>query len=282
MTPEPPALPSLNECAQLLSEVVDINAVLVDQRVLPAPGSPAALELAASGEQPGQAGCWGEEPVRRAYMVAVANYHVALEHAQAVTTLMSGSFTAVPASVLARALAEVASQAWWLLEPDIGHVNRVRRLQALRYRGAVEVENAAKADGLSPDEYHLYAETKLQVEEYSDQLQLERPRLDTSKRYPIYECGGQRLPTARYRVEQMFSAIDLSSVYPVFSGYSHGETFALWREFVLMAAESSQLRYSPVLNEDSFRGVVSVASYALHPAAYRFIAAFGLGESTAG
>lgn len=282
MTPEPPTLPSLTECAQLLSDVVDINAVLVDRRVLPAPGSPAALELAAACEQPAQTGMWGEEPVRRAYMVALANYHAALEHSQAVTALMCGSFTAVPASVLVRALVEVASQAWWLLEPDIGHVNRVRRLQALRYRGAVEAENAAKADGLSPDEYHLYAETKLQVHKYSEELQLELPRLDKSKGYRVYECGDQRLPTARYRVEQMFSGVDLPSVYPVFSGYSHGETYALWREFVLAAADESQTRYGPVLNEDSFRGVVAVAAYALHPPAYRFIVAFGLGESATG
>jgi hypothetical protein len=267
---------TLADTAQLLGEVVDINRVLVDPRVQPMPGSPAALEIAEACQQPGESGPWGEQPVREAYTVAVGNYHVALEHAQAITTLTSGDFTAVPASVLVRALVEVASQAWWLLEPGIGHVNRVRRLQALRYRSAVEGEKTAKAMGLAADEYHLYVETEAQVARYSEQLQLEIPRVDGSKGYTVYECGSERLPTPSYRVIAMFDGVDLPSVYRHFSGYSHGDPFVLWREFVLTAAGDTGPRYSPVINEDSFKGVVAVASYGLHPPAHRLIEAFGL------
>ena len=121
-TLDPMSGPTLAECAQLLADVVDINQVLVDPRVVPALGSPAAAELEAACRQGGKAGFWGEEPVRLAYTVAVTNYGAALEHARAVARLMSGEFTAVPASVLVRALVEVASQAWWLLESGIGHV----------------------------------------------------------------------------------------------------------------------------------------------------------------
>ncbi len=109
--------PTLAGCAQLLKDVADVYNVLVHPRAVPASGSPATAELEAACRHHGRDGFWGEEPVRMAYTVAVTNYGAALEHAQAIVTLMSGEFTAVPASVLVRALVEVASQAWWLLEP---------------------------------------------------------------------------------------------------------------------------------------------------------------------
>jgi hypothetical protein len=66
-------------------------------------------------------------------------YHAALDHGKAMVALMTGAFTAVPVVTLARALVEVAGQAWWLLEPGIGHVGRLERPQILRYRMSTAV-----------------------------------------------------------------------------------------------------------------------------------------------
>jgi hypothetical protein len=192
---------------------------------------------------------------------------------------MSGEFTAVPASVLVRALVEVASQAWWLLEPGIGHVKRVRRVQALRYRSAVDGEKAARADELSPDEYHIYTETKAQVEQYAQALGLEDPGIDTSKPWRVYVCGSERLPTASHRVKELLKDIDLPSVYSIFSGYSHGELYTQWLEFELDMDGTQQLCRNPIINEQSFRNAVGIASYALHPPAYRLMSMFGLDQS---
>ncbi|HEV2403428.1 MAG TPA: hypothetical protein VGS08_04455 [Candidatus Saccharimonadales bacterium] len=74
----------------------------------------------------------------------------------------------------------------------------------------------------------------------------------------------------------MFKSIDLPSVYPVFSGYSHREPFALWREFELAMDGTQQLCRNPTINEQSFRNAVGVASYALHPPGYRLMTMFGL------
>jgi hypothetical protein len=126
------------------------------------------------------------------------NYHVALDHARTMVALTSGEYSAGSASVLARALVEVASQTWWLLEPDIGHVRRVRRLQTFRYRSALEGEKAAKADGATADEYWTYTETTAQVEQCSRDLALETPYVDRSKRWPVYVCCTERLPTASW------------------------------------------------------------------------------------
>ncbi|MGH3401314.1 MAG: DUF5677 domain-containing protein [Streptosporangiaceae bacterium] len=269
-------IPSLAESMKLLDEVVDINSVLVDPRVGPTPGSSAADELEAACRHRGRDGFWDEEPVRTVYTVAVMNYSTALEHARAIVALMSGEFTATPTSVLVRALIEVASQTWWLLEPDIGHVKRVCRLLALRYRSADGGESAARADGLCPDEYHDYTETTADIKQYAHDLGLEAPRVDSSRPWRVYVCGSERLPTASYRVKAMLKDIDLPSVYPILSGYSHGELFALWREFEIAMDGTQQLCRVPTVNELSFRNAVGVASYALHPPANRLVTMFGL------
>ena len=270
--------PALTESAKLLDEVVDINRVLVDPRTGPRAGSPADAELRKAQQQPGPTGAWGEGPVRAAYALAVMNYQVALDHASAMVVLTNGELSAVSVSVLARALVEVASQAWWLLEPGIGHAKRVRRLLALRYRSAREGEKAATADGVPADDHRTYTETTAQIERDAHDLGLETPSVDRSKRWTVYVCGSQQLPTASWRVERMFSDIDLPSVYPIFSGYSHGELFALLREFE-MAARGLDVHYRPVVNEESFKGAVAVASYALHPPAERLIRLYGLSDA---
>lgn len=267
--------PTLSECAHLLAEVADIHSVLADPRAVPRPGSQAAAEMEAACRQPGQDGSWGESPVRLAYTMAITNYSAALEHARAVVMLMSGQFTALPASVLVRALVEAASQAWWLLEPDIGHANRVRRALALRYRSASEGEKAARADGIPPGEYHNYTETKAQVEYDSQALSLGHPGVDASRPWRVYYCGSERLPTASRRVQDMLEDIDVPSVYALFSGYSHGELFAHWREFTLAVDGAGQICPNPVINEQSFKTATGIASYALHPPAHRLVTLFG-------
>lgn len=271
---------SLSEYAKLLDDVVDIWRVLADPRIEPRPGSPAAEELQAAQQQPCSDGStWGEDPVREAYALAVLNYQVALDHGTAIAALTREPHSAVSASVVARALAEVASQAWWLLGPGIGHVKRVARSVALRYRNACEGEKAAMADGMPADDHTEYTETKAQVEQYAHDLGIETLSVDRSKPWKVYVCGSERLPTASKRVEMLFSGIDLPSVYPVLSGYSHGELFTLLRDFELLTRGDLGAHYRSVVNEDSFKGAVAVASYALYPPGERLSKLFGLGDT---
>lgn len=272
---------SLTEYGKLLAEVVDIYAVLADPRVTPRTGSPASEELRQAREQPCPAGTWGEEPVHEAYALAVMNYQVALDHAAVIAAIATVERATVSASALARTLVEVASQAWWLLEPGIGHLGRVQRMLALRYRSACEGEKTAMADGVPADEHPSYTETTAQVTQYAQMLGLETPSVDRSKPWPVYICGSERLPTASWRVKELFSGIDLPSVYPLLSGYSHGELFALVREFEQVARGDLGTHYRSVLNEDSFKGAVAVASYALYPPGERLSELFGLDSQTA-
>ncbi len=168
-------------------------------------------------------GAWGEEPVRSANALAILNFMVALDHATAIAAMTKNGSSAVSASVVTRALVEVASQAWWLLEPDIEHVNRVERMIAMRYRSARQGEKTAIADGVPVEAHPTYTETTKQVAEYAKGLGLQAPRLDSSKPWQVLVCGNERLPTASWPIKEMFADIDLPSVYSLFSGCSHGK-----------------------------------------------------------
>lgn len=264
---------ALTEYAKVLADVAETNDVLVDPRVTLAPGSPAIEELQAAREQSCPTGVWGEDPVRLAYALALMQYRTALEHAHAMVVLMTGTFTAVPVVVLARALVEVAGQVWWLLEPGIGHVSRVERLQILRYRSAVEGQRSAEADGLPENAYDQYTETTAQVEDYSRSLDLAVPAW--SKRDHTYVCGNEKLPSATSLVRGLFDKVDVPSVYNLYSGYAHGHPFALWREYAEEVVNDG-LRYRPVVNEDSFKGAAAIASYALYPPGERLSKLFRL------
>jgi hypothetical protein len=254
------------EQAELLREVIDIYEVLLDPRVTPAIGSPAAAELEAA-----RAAEWGEEPVWMAYGWARFYFQAAVEHGKAIAMLTTADCTAIPAMVLARALVEVAGQAWWLLEPEIGAVRRVQRLQLLRCRSAYEGERAAQADGVSPDAYHEYSETMAEVEEYSRQLGLALP---ARSRRGTYDCGGDQLPSATSLTAGLFAKLDVPGLYNLYSGYSHGHPFALRRDFLPLGR--SEIGFQPTAIEESFMAAVAVSSYAIYPAAERLTGLFGL------
>lgn len=261
--------------AGLLSEVAEIFSVLVDPAAGPAPGSPAERELATARDHDAGTGPWGEEPIRTAYALAALNYNAALDQARAMTALMTGAFTAVPTMVLGRSLIEATSRAWWLLEPGIGAIARVERYQAARYAGAVEGERAMLADGVPEEEVGLYTETPSQVGEYSRKLGLAAPM----NKGHVYVCGDQRLPSPWRRVVDMFEEIDVPGAYNYYSGFSHGEHYALQHAFEETIGLDGHHFYLPVVNEEAIKGAVAMASWALYPPAARVTTLFGLGQS---
>lgn len=267
----------LESHAALLGEVVEIFSVLVDPRVEPAPGCTAERELQVTKELPAKDGVWGNGPLHLAYGTALICYRAALEQAGAVAQLMGGARSAVPAGVLARSVAETASQAWWLLESGIGGKRRVQRLQALRFRSACEGEKAAKVDGAIADQYGRYTETTQVVESYSQTLGLDVPRRDGR----VYVCGEERLGTPSHRVPAMFADVDVPSVYNLQSGYPHGELFALRQGFELTDEGARFPHARPLQSAEAFTAAVAVASYSLYPPGYRLSTLYGLDRPAA-
>lgn len=262
----------LSSYARLLDDVVGIFGVLVDPRVVPAADSPAAGELRAAAIEPAEKGFWGDRPVRTSYALAAMSYQAALEQASAMAALMTGGFTVVPAAGLARCLTETASQAWWLLEPPIGHRRRVERLQATRARSATEGQRVAAANGVADHEQHRYTETIDQLAAYSQSLQLDTPHRDGH----VWVCGAERLPSPSRRVEAMFTEIDVPAVYGLYSAFTHGELFALWQGYENHTDGGNEDFHRATINVESFKGVVSTACWALTAVARRAVELFGL------
>lgn len=253
-----------------LRRTVEIFAVLTDARVAPRPCSPADCELSeARGLTLGDR-TWGEAPVRTAYAAALMSYTVALDEARAMAAALTGDTkTAIPVVVLARSLAETASQAWWLLEPGTGARGRVERLQCVRLRSAIEGEQAAAADGIVEADWPQYTETQAYVLEYSRMLGLDSPTRDGW----VHVCGGQRLPSAKHRIAAMFGDVGVEGVYNIHSGFAHGEIFALGQGFE-QSADSQLCR--PVVHEGTLQGAVAVTARGLYCPADRLARLYGL------
>jgi len=262
----------LHAHAKLLDGVVGILSVLADPQIGPQPESAAEDELRATRDLPAEKGDWGEEPIRLAYGSAILCYRASLEQAHAAAVMLTGEYSVVPAAILARSVAETASQAWWLLEPDIGGKRRVCRLQTLRCRSACEGEKAAAADGATANQY---GETNRAVQCFSGALGLDAPRRDGY----AYVCGAERLETPSRRIPAMFAEVDAPNVYHLLSAYSHGKRFALCQGFQLSDEKGRMPRVSLIRSPDSpdaSKAAVAIASYALYSAGDRLSILYGL------
>jgi hypothetical protein len=253
-----------------LRSTVEIFGVLTDPRILPQPGSSADRELAEARELAMSDGTWSEGPVRTVYAAALMSYTAALDEAQAMAAVITGGVrTAIPAVVLARSIAEITSQAWWLLELGTGARGRVERLQCLRLRSATEGEKAAEADGVDEADWGQYTETRAQVYEYSRRLGLDTPR----KAGYVNVCGSQRMPSVSRMVAKMLSDVGVEAAYNIHSGFAHGELFALWQGFE--RSDDGRL-VRPVVHEPTLQGAVATVARALYCPAARLSDLFGL------
>lgn len=253
-----------------LRSTVEHFGVLADRQVTPRSGSTADQELSEARTLSLADGIWGEGRVRTAYQAALMSYTAALDEGLAAAAVLTGGVrTAIPAVVLSRSIAEVCSQAWWLLESGVGARGRVERLQCLRLRSAIEGERAAEADGIDRADWPRYTETQAQVREYSRKLGLAEPRRDGY----VHVCGSQRMPSVSRMVPAMLSEVGVEGAYNIHSGFAHGEIFALWQGF----GHSDDGRLiRPVVNERTLQGAVAVAARALYCAAARLSDLFGL------
>jgi hypothetical protein len=253
-----------------LRNTVDFFGVLTDPQVAPRPGSPADQELAEARILSLGDGIWGEDRVLTVYAAALMSYTAALDEAVAMAAVITaGVRTAIPAVVLARSIAELCAQAWWLLELRLGARGRVERLQCLRMRSAIEGERAAEANGIDEADWHEYTETQAEVREYSRKLGLGEPRRERH----VHVCGSQRMPSVSYNVAIMLGDAGVQAAYNIHSGFAHGELFALWQGFE-RASDGALIR--PVVKEPTLQGAVAVAARALYYPAARLSEQFGL------
>ncbi|MEU0214508.1 hypothetical protein ABZ281_05055 [Streptomyces sp. NPDC006265] len=98
------------------------------------PGSPASGEC----QRDTLAGSWGAHPVRDANITPLSSVFVMLDHLDSLATLFRSPGGITASHTIARAALDIAIGPWFLLEPEIGERERVRRYMNLRLQSLKE------------------------------------------------------------------------------------------------------------------------------------------------
>jgi hypothetical protein len=248
----------------------------------PEAGAAAASDIqATSGLLTTSQALWGEGPIRTAFVVARLMCQAALNHAEAAANLLSASHKSVlPVDTLTCGALEAASQAWWLLDPDIPGRTRVVRCFLLRHVDATEF--AGVADKLKMlDPISEYGQTADQVASYYvTQLGLPDITGKGDRRDP-FRCDGEKLPTHSVLVAQfMTSILDVNEqgvakgFYAYFCGAPHAQLWRLMSHGPAIGTDGQAVLTPQVEREPVRAAVRSLIDACLQPA-MRAITLFG-------
>jgi hypothetical protein len=197
----------------------------------PASGSEAAAEL--SNNQTRQDGSpWSGDPPRTAYAAANLMMTGVLDNLASINQVLGIQMPVIGPTVLARSAIEIASGAWWLMEPGIGVRRRVCRELAL------SLESARRAKQVAEE----FQATGFQVgQEITDASQQEArvlQRIADLGITPPTQSGfspaieGERAMSATGATASMLRAVLPTSipgqfVYRTYSAVTHGEIYGL-------------------------------------------------------
>lgn len=210
----------LAEMTRYLTEASDaISSWFPDSEWVPAWQSEAARER--GGVVQGPDGAWSDMPVRTAYAAAAFLLEAILQCLRALSGALTAEATPYVANCLARSALEAGSQAWWLLEPNIGARRRVARFLLIRARSARAVQDTAKALGVRPGDY---GETVAIVVEHAATLGLQLVSADKGRRWL---CDGDELPGYTARARAFEHALRTHGSYGIYSGSAHAEWHAV-------------------------------------------------------
>ncbi len=133
----------------------------------PVSGSEATAEIA-NTEVRQTGGPWGEVPLRTAYAAANLMMTGVLDNLASIHNLIGIEMPVIGPTVIARSAIEIASGAWWLMEPGIGARRRACRELAL------SLESARRARTVAEEfKAHALAYGIQTGQEITDALQLE-------------------------------------------------------------------------------------------------------------
>ena len=196
----------------------------------PAPDSEATAELANTGTR-ADGSPWGEDPPRTAYAAANLMTHAVLDNLASLHQLLAGQMPVTGPTVVARSAIEIASGAWWLMEPGIGARARVCRELALSLRSARRARQVAGE----------FRDTGLDVDEAIEEAEQQEARvlqraadwgIATPSNAISPEIEGERIPEATFRTARMLRAalpasIPGTAIYRTYSAVTHGEIYGL-------------------------------------------------------
>ena len=195
----------------------------------PVPGSPADAEIRSAQTGPG--GPWGEEPVQTALSYASLATWTVCDHLNTMATLIEPSegLTLFGLQVMSRSALEAASQAWWLLEPDIGERVRVERSFGVRLRSARDTLRVLGELGVPASDIAA-----------SEQRKNEVLRQAAARGIAVHRRNGQpvglksSVPAKGELVAAILEEIDFGigkGFYSFLAGISHADPWALHQFF---------------------------------------------------
>jgi hypothetical protein len=207
---------------------------LVSAKWEPVPGSEAAAEVANTEVRQG-GDPWGEGPPRTAYAAASIMMTAVLDNLASIHNLTGIEMPVIGPTVVARSAIEIASGAWWLMEPGIGARRRVCRELALSLESArrarqvaEEIQDHARAhgiqvgqeiaDALQQEARVLQRITALGIAPPSSGFS---PKVETEKAEPATDA------TAAVLKEVLRKHGPGTSVYRTYSAVTHGTIYGL-------------------------------------------------------
>lgn len=187
---------------------------------VPAEHSAAAAERGVDDEMAGQIGY--------AYVMADMVLGMVHDHLRSILVLLDPPVTGFGVAVLARAVVESCARAWYLLEPGIGRVERVRRVMNESLHNQCELK-------LKEQGFDLATAARLDFAEFPDRNASMQDLIAEGKSYGFdatkptklgFVSLGEGRPTPTTLVPQMVGAPLGPILYGYLSGYTHGAPFA--------------------------------------------------------
>jgi hypothetical protein len=197
----------------------------------PAVPSEAAAEFA-NTEKRADGTPWGENPPRTAYAAANLMMTGVLDNLAAIGKLLDEEMPVIGPTILARSAIEIASGAWWLMEPGIGARRRVCRelvlsLTSARRAGQIASEFQAQGFPLTP-EVAAAAQEEAQVLQRIADLGIPAP---TGPRFSPKVENEQAMNDTDATAAMLKAVIPPTAppefVYRAYSAITHGQIYGL-------------------------------------------------------
>ncbi|MFD4609996.1 hypothetical protein ACFWOT_18220 [Streptomyces sp. NPDC058440] len=236
---------------------------------VPAAKSEAAAELA--NTEKGQNGPWGELPPRTAYAAANMMMTAVLDDLGSLQQLLGAKMPVIGPTVIARSAVEIASTAWWLMEPGIGVRKRVTRELVLSLTSARRAGQVAKDMEPSEAVTDALGQEPRVLQRMAD---LGIGQSMGGKHYdPIIDK--EKAPDATSGTAEMLKLVlpvkaSKEAIYRTYSAVTHGELYGLMNFMLPVVSPNGQTMLQWHLDPDVLDSTIQVAISSFG-AAYRQI-----------
>ena len=251
----------------------------------PAAGSQADTEM--SSTEFGPAGPWGQDPPLTVYAAANLMMTGVLDDLCSLHQLLDDTMPVMGPTIVTRSVVEIASTAWWLMEPGIGVRRRVCRELVASLTSAQRAKQVAtkiQAAGFHTGSTDL----GFAVQDALQQEDRVRQRIDdlgisppTGRRFDP-EIEGEKAASATDATGAMLKAIAPANappdfLYRVYSAVMHGEVYGLMNFMAPGVSSTASSMLNWYLPPDVLDTTIQVAISAFQQAYLRIRKVMGWG-----